>query len=261
MREPMTDYMFPHSWPYERERLALMSAMLDPHTLFRIDRLGLTEGWRCLELGAGNGSISKELAARVGPSGHVVSIDLDTAFLDQLALPNLEVRRQNVVETELEMGAYDLVCTRALLHHLPQWQGVLGKIAAALKPGGVVLVQEPDMHPAEALEAGDWRDFWMGFREWSAENGVDHQLGRKIAPQLKHLGFEDVQSFGETVQIQGGTGPADFYRLSMARIRDDLVGTGHVSDALFDRFNKLLEDPGHWGMCISFVAASGRKPL
>ncbi len=255
----MTDYMFPHSWPQERKRLGFMSAMLDPYTLFRMEQLGLTSGWRCLELGAGNGSMSQELCRRVGSSGHVTAIDLDTAFLSEISKPNLEVRTQNVVEADFEQGAYDLIYTRALLHHLPQWQEVLEKMHAALKPGGALLIQEPDIHPAEALEAGDWRDFWIGFRNWSATIGVDHQLGRKVAAHLKGLGLAEVQSHAETINFDGGSGPAQFFSLSMAQIRDKLVGSGHVSPELFERFMKLLDDPNHWGMCISFVTASARK--
>jgi len=255
----MTDYMFPHSWPQERKRLAMMSAMLDPYTLFRMEQLGLTSGWRCLELGAGNGSMSQQLCRRVGPSGHVVAIDLDTAFLSEISEPNLEVRTQNVVEADFEQSAYDLIYTRALLHHLPQWQAVLEKMCAALKPGGVLLIQEPDIHPAEALEAGDWRDFWIGFRNWSATIGVDHQLGRKVAAHLKGLGLENVQSHAETINFEGGSGPAQFFALSMAQIKDELIASGHVNEDLFERLMKLLDDPGHWGMCISFVVTSARK--
>jgi SAM-dependent methyltransferase len=256
----MTDYMFPHSWPLERKRLAMMSAMLDPYTLFRLEQRGLNGGWRCLELGAGNGSMSQELCKRVGPAGHVVAVDLDTAFLSEISEPNLEVRTQNVVEADFEQNTYDLICTRALLHHLPQWQAVLEKMYAALKPGGVLFIQEPDIHPAEAQEASDWRDFWIGFRDWSASIGVDHQLGRKLAAHLKAMGLEDVESFGETINFDGGSGPAQFFSLSMAQIKNKLIGTGHVSPELFERFMKLLEDPYHLGMCISFVTASGRKP-
>ena len=256
----MTEYMFPHSWPQERKRLALMSAMLDPYTLFRIGQLGLAEGWHCLELGAGNGSMSKELCKRVGPAGHVVAIDLDTAFISEINAHNLEVRTQNVVEANFEEDAYDLIYTRALLHHLPQWQDVLEKMRSALKPGGAFLIQEPDSHPAEALDNGDWRDFWIGFRKWSASIGVDHQLGLKVAPHLKDMGLAHVESFGETINFDGGSGPAQFFSLSMAQIKDQLIGSGHVSEALFARFMKLLDDPNHWGICISFVTASARKP-
>ena len=255
----MSTYMFPHSWPQEEKRLALMSAMLDPHTLFRIGQLGLAKGWRCLEIGAGNGSAARALSRQVGDKGHVVAIDLATDLIEANAPPNLEVRRLDVVEAVLEKGLYDLVYTRALLHHLPQYGGVLAKLTAALKLGGVILIQEPDMHPADALYAGDWRNFWLGFRNWSMERGVDHQMGRKIGPLLRGLGFENVQGYAESIYFAGGSGAAEFYKLSIMKNRDEFTGSGHVSADLFDRFLKLLDDPGHWGMCISFVATSGRK--
>jgi len=253
-------YLFPHGAPQEKARLKLMSVMLDPHTLFRIEELGLAPGWRCLEIGAGNGSVSRALCERVGERGRVVAVDLETELITAGAPANLEARRANILDTAFEEGAYDLVYTRAVLHHLPQWRQALQRMAAALRPGGAMLVQEPDMHPTEAAESGDWRAFWMGFFAWGGERGVDYRLGRKVPPALRELGFEEVRNFGETVHFAGGSDPAEFYRLSMARIRDELVASGHVSNVLFERFVALLADPGHWGMNISFMAASGRKP-
>ena len=54
----MADYVLPHTIPQEDERLTLMSRMLDPQMFFRLEQLGVAEGWRCLEVGAGNGSVS-----------------------------------------------------------------------------------------------------------------------------------------------------------------------------------------------------------
>ena len=75
-----------------------MSQMLNPQMFFRFEQLGVAAGWACLEVGAGNGSVSHWLAQRVGPTGHVVASDIDTRFLDRLALPNLEVRRLDVTQ-------------------------------------------------------------------------------------------------------------------------------------------------------------------
>ena len=66
---------------------------------------GVGPGWRCLEVGAGAGSIAGWLADRVGPSGQVIATDLDTRFLEQQARPNLEVRRHDVVRDPLETDA------------------------------------------------------------------------------------------------------------------------------------------------------------
>ncbi|MDT7811684.1 MAG: hypothetical protein QOJ42_1600, partial [Acidobacteriaceae bacterium] len=81
MVKPVTEYTLPHALVGEQERLALMSALLDPIEEARFSWLGVRPGWRCLELGSGNGSIAQALAERVTPGGHVVASDIDIAYI------------------------------------------------------------------------------------------------------------------------------------------------------------------------------------
>ena len=73
----MGEYTLSHELVGERQRLALMSSLLDPIERARFSRLGVGPGWRCLELGCGNGSMAQTLAEAVGPTGHVVASDID----------------------------------------------------------------------------------------------------------------------------------------------------------------------------------------
>src|SRR6187399_1249805 len=91
----------------ERARLEQLERISDPVTRGRLEKLGVARGWRCLEVGAGRGSIARWLADRVGPEGRVVATDLDPRFLDDLTLPNVEVRAHDVLATPFEPGAYD----------------------------------------------------------------------------------------------------------------------------------------------------------
>ena len=117
----MTEYTLPHALVGEQERLALMSALLDPIEQARFSWLGVRPGWRCLELGSGNGSIAQALAERVAPTGQVVASDIDLAYIAELRTPGLEVRRIDILEDAIEPEAYDLVVARvnylnALVH-------------------------------------------------------------------------------------------------------------------------------------------------
>jgi ubiquinone/menaquinone biosynthesis C-methylase UbiE len=76
----------------EYQRLDLMSKILDPWTRGYLAGLGVGQGWRCLELGGGNGSITEWLCAAVGPSGTVTAADINTVLLDLVPAQNLTVR-------------------------------------------------------------------------------------------------------------------------------------------------------------------------
>jgi SAM-dependent methyltransferase len=256
----MPDYVLPHSNPQEDERLGLMSAMLDPQTFFRLEQLGVAPGWSCLEVGAGNGSVSAWLAERVGPSGRVVASDIDTRFLARLALPNLEVMKIDVTGDPLGDG-YDLICGRALLHHIPERRAVLERLAAAVKPGGCILLEEPDFHPVLAADSPAMRDFWQGFLAWAADRGIDYFVGRRVAPQLAALGFGEIAAHGETILFNGGSLPARYLMLTMDELRDPLTGSGLVAPTAWDEAMALLENPRFWTWQNSYVTTTGRKPV
>ena len=70
-------YAYGHAWAMERVRLAGLEATLDPGTREHLTRLGAGPGKRCLEVGAGGGSVALWLAGQVAPGGTVVATDLE----------------------------------------------------------------------------------------------------------------------------------------------------------------------------------------
>ena len=127
-----------------RRRLSLLEEVADPLSIRHLEARGVGPGWRCLEVGGGGGSIAAWLARAVGPTGHVLATDIDTRFLDDLAAPNLVVRRHDIAADDLPDGAFDLVHARAVLHHLPDHDRALARMTAALRPGGWLVVEDPD---------------------------------------------------------------------------------------------------------------------
>ena len=74
-------YTFDNDDPAAAERLALSSAVLDGFTISRLAPLGDLTGRRCLELGAGNGSVADWLVDQAGPSGQVLATDINTRHI------------------------------------------------------------------------------------------------------------------------------------------------------------------------------------
>lgn len=256
----MSEYVLPHDVKGERERLALMSTLLDPTEQAHIERLGIRPGWRCLELGCGNGSISQFLARSVAPSGRVVATDLDISYLADLRAPCLETRRLDVLHDAIEEASYNLVVARALLHHLPSAHPALEKMVAALKPGGVLLSVEPDMLPATVAEPDCMRAYWKGWLKWSVEARIDFFIGRKIPSWLQSFGLTDVAGEEHSPLFNGGSDWARYWVATVRELRPSLLKSGFVTEPMIEEFQSRFEDSQYWTSVISFTSCWGRKP-
>jgi ubiquinone/menaquinone biosynthesis C-methylase UbiE len=114
-----TDNYFAASAGYEPEleRIRCLERALDPITFPRLERLAIGEGWECLEVAAGAGSVAAWIGDRVGAHGSVLAIDVNTRFLDQLR-PPITVKAGDLVNDDIGSAAFDLVHSRNILHHL-----------------------------------------------------------------------------------------------------------------------------------------------
>ena len=256
----MGKYTLPHELTGEQQRLARMSDLLDPMELAYLERLGVRSGWRCLELGCGNGSISRALARLVGPSGHVVASDIDLAYIGSLQAPGLEIRKINVLQDEIEEGFYDLVVARALLHHLTPARKALERMVAALKPGGVLLSIEPNMLPCTVVAPDSMRAFWQGWLKWSADAGIDYFIGKKIPVLLDSLGLREIAGEGNTAHFNGGSNWATYWLETMQELEPSLLESNRITGKMLEEFRACYRDPHYWTSAITFVASWGRKP-
>jgi SAM-dependent methyltransferase len=112
---------------------------------------------RVLDVGTGTGPLAFALAPRVR---EVVGIDLVPELLDRGReyagdrYPTVELRQGDVAHLDVETGTFDLVCERAVLHHVPRPELVLAEMTRATRPGGRLLVidQLAPFDPLDAIE-------------------------------------------------------------------------------------------------------------
>jgi len=256
----MPEYTLPHQLTGEKQRLALMSVLLDPIERALIERLGIRPGWRCLELGCGNGSIAQMLATLVSPTGHVVASDIDLSYVAGLQAQCLEIRKIDVLRDMIEENSYDFVVARALLHHVTPARNALERMVAALKPGGVLLSIEPDMLPCTVTEPDSMRNFWQGWLKWSFESDIDYFIGRKIAHWLDSLGLRDIAAEGHTPQFNGGSEWATYWIETMRELAPSLTKSGYVTQKMLETFHSHFHHPRYWTSVITFIANWGSKP-
>jgi SAM-dependent methyltransferase len=214
--------------PTEIERLRLLEATYDAGTTAILDRLPLPADARCLEIGAGAGSIAYWLADRV-PGGRVVAVDIDTRYVDPHHAPNLDVQRVDVVTEDFAAGSFDLIHARAVFMHLPHREEVLAKVAGWLAPGGWLVVEDVYFLPAEGSPHPAWRRVHGAYLAALAAQGVDVTWARRTAAHLAAAGLESV---GVSV-TPGGLG-VDAVQDELLRIRLRQSGRRLVEAGLAD---------------------------
>lgn len=70
------EYLLDNEWKAARGQLAQLETVWDPWTIRNLGKVGVREGWDCLEVAGGGGSIAEWLCRQVGPTGRVVATDL-----------------------------------------------------------------------------------------------------------------------------------------------------------------------------------------
>ena len=256
-------YQFEHSWEHERERLAVLQRGGDPFTIDCLTAIGVGPGWRCLEIGAGAGSMARWLCDRVGPGGNVVATDLETGFLGELSAPNLEVRQHDIRSDPLEENAFDLVFARKVLEHLPEYRLALEKMVRAAAPGGWILVEDGDLVSTFAAECPDPDFFGRAYRAFvdtMAAAGYQPELGLHLGAHLLDAGLRGVQVRGRAGEWTGaGEQPSLFLR-TFEKVRDRVVSEGRLAAEEADRLLADIRSPSFRAVTAIHFGAWGRKP-
>src|SRR6266550_6359480 len=247
----MAEYVLGHHLEGEGKRLALMSQLLDPMHRRHIESLNIEPGARTLEVGCGNGSISAWLAARVAP-GEAVACDLDLSLINVCA-PGLQLRQGDIMAGPIEPASFDLVTARALLHHVADAETAIVNLVASLRPGGALLLIEPDFLPVSVAEPPEVRTFWDGWLAWSRERGIDYYVGRTLAPRLAALGLTQISGTAETAIYNGGSPWAEYWIQTITELRDDLIDSRKLDNPLVDKFLEHCADPSWWTQTIAFT--------
>lgn len=115
-----------------------------------IAKLGLTDGMKIVDLGAGSGFYTIEAAKKVGINGRVYSVDVQKELLDHIrsngaaqGLRNIEVvwgNAEKVGGTKLRESIADRVIASNVLFQIEKLDDFVLEIKRILKPGGKVLV-------------------------------------------------------------------------------------------------------------------------
>src|SRR5262249_49234577 len=149
----------------------------------------------------------------------------------------LEVRRHDILADPLPDATFDLVHARALLTFLPRPDQVIRTMVAALKPGGWLLVEEPDYISAiPDSSMAPWaasvpRRGGGAFFSYIKSRGYDTELGRNLYHAICTAGLVDVQAEGRVNMYLGGIPTGRFWRITFEQIQDQVLAAGLLTPA------------------------------
>jgi SAM-dependent methyltransferase len=232
-------YALPNAYELARERLSLLEETYDPASIRRAEALGVGDGWRCLDAGAGGGSFARWMANR---GADVVAADIDVRHLEG---GPFEVRPIDLRTDRIEPSAFDLVHTRIVLLHIPERDEILARLAAAVRPGGVLLIEEDEIYPVLATATGAYREAWQAFHGRMVSAGLDADWARGLPERIEALGFEGVDAELAGQFFRGGSAPARFWSLTWEQARPEMLAQGAPPEVV-DAGRAALEDPAHW---------------
>jgi len=179
----------------EVARLRAQARLWDPvsHALF--DRIGIRRGWKVLEIGPGSGSLHMELRRRVG--GTVDAVERSAVFASELekstrrdGLGPSRIFFSDLVDADLPANTYDLIFARWVFIFLPDPAGHVKLLARALKPGGVLAIQDYHRESFVLVPRPDeWNDFITADKALFASHGGDVNIGVRLPVMMEAAGL------------------------------------------------------------------------
>lgn len=107
---------------------------------------GLRSGDRALDLACGTGSLTRDLARCVGPTGYVLGVDFSREMLraaETRPLPNVEYRLGDATDLAgVESGSFDAATIAYGARNIPDLDALFSEMARCVRPGGVVVCLE-----------------------------------------------------------------------------------------------------------------------
>ena len=235
-------------------------------------RVGMTTGWRVLDVGAGPGYATADLAGIVGSDGVVLAIERSTRFLEAArercrsrGLTNVEFREGDLMEMSLGELGYDASWCRWVTSFVSSPRKLIANIAGALRPGGVAIFHEySDYETFRFMPIRPALESFMVevMASWRASGG-EPNVARELPQLLRDAGFHITEMVPRvrTVSQRDYTWqwPKSFIEINLERLQE----LGRVSPEwaaeVLREFRAADADPDSWFTTPMFLEIVARK--
>ncbi len=258
------EYLLDSGTDLGREQLEHLEVLYDDRTVAAFDAVGVRPGQRCLDVGAGSGSITRRLADRVRPGGYVVAADIDTRRL--AGTPGVDVRQHDINDGVPGAESYDLIHARLVLMHLRRRREIVTELIDALEPGGWLVLGELVGPPLAVLSAPTPADAELFHRVQEitcgvvgSSGGISYTWAREMDEHVVQAGLVNVHAVRHAQTTAGGSTGCLLHRNYNLQA-DPLLRAAGLTDSELEHYRALLLDPWFRTWCYEFVSVRGQKP-
>jgi SAM-dependent methyltransferase len=226
---------------------------------------------RALDVACGAMGLLGALSRRVGDGGRVVGSDVHegmveraVAFCREARLANVEVVRDDLFASALPPRSFDLVHARFVLAPLGRDAEVATSLERLAKPGGLVLLEEPDafdtwrIFPDGAAHA---RLFAIIAKTFSHRMG-GADAGQRLLPLAKARGWSELHFDAHVLAL-----PPGHPYLQMPVMMATALRSAILNDTPADDLDRAIADaraagdrPETYGVSFTLMQVWGRTP-
>ena len=232
------------------ERLRLLCAVHDRFSRRLLLDAGLGPGMTFAEFGCGLGSISRWVASR---TARVTGLDLSQDHLAEASrlaretgLETIEFRHGNIYESDLSDSAFDFAYCRFLLSHLNEPVAAMTAMSACLKPGGLLVCEEPDLQTIYSEPSSrSYEEAVQRILRLADSRDLDYRFGTKLALRARSIGLEVRQADAYQRHFLSGI-EKTLWTWSFTEARQALLTTSSSSadlDECLAELRKVDRDP------------------
>jgi trans-aconitate methyltransferase len=250
-------------------RLAIQDEHLGEPSERLLDQLRLGPADRVVELGCGPGSFSRRILRRLAEGGVLVGVDASPGLLEQakaLLAGHGPATFEPVADDVASLGPWldgaDVVVGRAVLHHVPMAEFVIGRLRARLRPGTRVGFVEPDFRTPLAQiahlestgrpEVAPLRVFATAINQLYAARRISPAVGATLAAAMQAAGYQRVRAAWH--ELPSDASVIENITMFYDEVRDVLASLGILSASEADEQQSLLRSlpadplPAVWGV-------------
>ena len=220
------------------KRRFLREIVNDNATKKAIMSLKLPENCKCLELGAGMGSIASFMAS-LFQRGEVHAVDLNPQNIKQINqryhdCTNLKTYVSDVHTPCYEKEQYDLIHARFLFEHLSDWADVVAHLCEAnLKPEGILFMEDavyPQLFGYVGSDA--YKHVMLTYSTVVSNDTGKWNCAIQTPSVMERCGLTDIRSFGEMQTFSGNTIDSEYWKCCFIENKEQLSGLGVTAEEL-----------------------------